>query len=393
MKIRRLLQLTSAVLFVDTVMFAAITPLLPRYVETFGLTKTGAGILTASYPAGTVLAALPAIWFARRFGVKLTVFCGLSLLAASTAAFAGAESVASLDLARFAQGFSGSFSWGGALGWLVGQAPRARRGETIGFALAAALVGAMLGPALGGLAVELSPSLVFRSVAAASLVLAAVTLTVPPPAAATTPEVRQIPVALRDVRVRTGLWMVLLFGLSYGAIDTLAPLQMDAAGLGGVAIALTFIASVAIETVLAPLIGRLTDRRGRLAPLKLCLPLSAVVLLGLGWASSAGMLILMIVLCGMAIGPLWTPGTALFSDGAADAGVDHVVSFSLSNVAWALGGSSGAYSAGALADASSEPVPYSLLAVVATTTLLWVQRNRAALSAEPAGLGSTSPGN
>jgi DHA1 family tetracycline resistance protein-like MFS transporter len=88
MRIRRLLQLVSSVVFLDTVMFAAITPLLPRYVEAYDLTKTQAGILVGAYPAGTFLAAVPAIWFARRFGVKLTVFVGLSGLGLSTAAFA-----------------------------------------------------------------------------------------------------------------------------------------------------------------------------------------------------------------------------------------------------------------------------------------------------------------
>jgi fucose permease len=43
--------------------------------------------LIGCYPAGTFLAALPSIWFAKRFGVKLTVFVGLAVLGLSTAAF------------------------------------------------------------------------------------------------------------------------------------------------------------------------------------------------------------------------------------------------------------------------------------------------------------------
>lgn len=392
MRIRRLLQLVSSVVFLDTVMFAAITPLLPRYVESYHLTKTHAGILVGGYPAGTFLAALPAIWFAKRFGVKLTVFVGLAVLGLSTAAFAQADSVLVLDLARFTQGFSGAFSWGGALGWLIGQAPPEKRGETIGFALAAALAGAMLGPALGGAAVELSAELVFGTLATISIALAALTLAVPAPLLPTTPEIGQIPVALRDPRVRAGLWMVMLFGMAFGAVDTLAPLQMDAAGLGGTGIALAFIAAVAIETVLAPLIGRISDKRGRLTPIKLCLPLAVVVLLVFGWARSVELLVVLVVLCGLAIGPLWTPGTALFSDGAADAGVDHVVSFSLSNVAWALGGLVGAYGAGSLAELGSEPVPYSLMAVLSAATLVWLRRNNRVLSVSR-GLGSALAGN
>ena len=40
---RRLLLLTSAVVFVDTLFFAALTPLLPHYADTLGLGKNGAG--------------------------------------------------------------------------------------------------------------------------------------------------------------------------------------------------------------------------------------------------------------------------------------------------------------------------------------------------------------
>jgi MFS family permease len=167
---------------------------------------------------------------------------------------------------------------------------------------------------------------------------------------------------------------------------------MDAAGLGSVAIAVTFVGSVAVETVLAPVLGRLTDRQGRLAPLWVCLPLSVVVLVALGWASAPELLILLVVACGLAVGPIWTPGTALFSDGASDAGVDHVVSFSLSNVVWALGGLGGAYGAGVLAELGSEPVPYSLLAAAAAATFVWL-RSQSHEETEASGLGSTRPAN
>jgi MFS family permease len=373
MRVRRLLQLTSAVLFIDTVMLAAITPLLPRYVELLGLGKAGAGVLVASYPTGTFLGAIPAILFARRFGVKLTVFTGMALLAVSTAAFSVAESAPALILSRFVQGLSGSLSWGGALGWLVGAAPQETRGQTIGFALAAALAGAMLGPVLGGAAAALSAQTVFLAVAAVSGALAALTLTIRTPQRRTRPEVRQIRTALRDLRVRAGLWIMTWLGLSFAAIETLAPLQIKAAGMGETGIAIAFTGTVAIETLLAPVMGRFSDRRGRLAPLRVCLPLAVIVLLAFGWAASAALLMGLVVASGIAIGPLWTPGTALFSDGADAAGVDHVVSFSMSNVAWAFGGLAGGYSAGGLAELSSEWVPYTLIAAVTAATIVWVR--------------------
>src|SRR5687767_15960079 len=84
---RRLLLLVSAIVFVDTMFYAAITPLLPRYSEELGLSKSAAGVLTAAYPAGTLLASLPAGWLAVRIGVRPTVVIGLALLSASSVAF------------------------------------------------------------------------------------------------------------------------------------------------------------------------------------------------------------------------------------------------------------------------------------------------------------------
>ena len=54
---RRLFLLVAAVVLVDTSFFAAVSPLLPQYADEFGLSKTGAGVLTAAYPAGTFAAA------------------------------------------------------------------------------------------------------------------------------------------------------------------------------------------------------------------------------------------------------------------------------------------------------------------------------------------------
>ena len=136
--LRRLLYLTSAIVFLDTVFYAAIVPLLPTYADEFDLSKTGAGILAAADPAGTLLAALPGGWLASRIGVRPTVFVGMSTLIASSIAFAFASSIVVLDLARFVQGLGGAASWAGAVGWLISAAPRERRGELIGSAMAAA---------------------------------------------------------------------------------------------------------------------------------------------------------------------------------------------------------------------------------------------------------------
>src|SRR5215831_18899144 len=112
---RRILILTSAIVFVDTLFFAALTPLLPHYAHQLGLGKAGAGVLAAAYPLGTLVGAIPSGMVAARFGVKPTVLVGLVIVALTTAVFGIVDQEWQLDLARFFQGLASSFSWTGAL--------------------------------------------------------------------------------------------------------------------------------------------------------------------------------------------------------------------------------------------------------------------------------------
>ena len=83
---RRLFLLVSAVVLVDTMFYAAVTPLLPVYESELGLSKTAAGVLSASYAAGTLTGALPSGWLAARVGVKPTLLTGLCLCLLTLAA-------------------------------------------------------------------------------------------------------------------------------------------------------------------------------------------------------------------------------------------------------------------------------------------------------------------
>src|SRR4051794_29877685 len=149
---RRLLLLSCAIVLVDTMFYAAITPLLPHYVDTLGLSKAAAGVLAGAYAAGTLLGALPGGLMAARVGVKPTVLFGLGCMAVSSIVFGFGQHAALLAAARFVQGWGGAASWAGALAWLIGRAPADRRGEYIGTALGAAIAGALFGPVLGGTA-------------------------------------------------------------------------------------------------------------------------------------------------------------------------------------------------------------------------------------------------
>ena len=90
---RRVLYLVGAIVFVDTMFFAALTPLLPQYAAEFGIGKTGWGLLQAAYPAGALVGAIPSGMVAARAGVKPTVIVGLCCIALTSTAFGFADSV------------------------------------------------------------------------------------------------------------------------------------------------------------------------------------------------------------------------------------------------------------------------------------------------------------
>ena len=379
---RRLLLLASAIVFVDTAFYAAITPLLPAYVDELGLSKSQAGILSAAYPAGTFAGALPGGWLAARAGVRPTVLLGLGVMAASSVAFAFAESIELLDAARFVQGVGGACSWAGALGWLIGQAPGERRGELIGSAMGAAIVGALFGPVLGAAADATSPQLVFSGIGIVGIGLMAWALRTPAPAPGPPPRLRALGAAVRDGRVAGGMWLMTLPGLLFGTLAVLGPLRLDALGAGAAAIAACFVAAAALEAIIAPLVGRLSDRHGRRAPALAGLAGGAIAMALLPWPTTAWQLGALVVLAAPAIGVLWAPAIAMLSDGAEAHGIEQAIAFALVNLAWAVGQTAGAAGSARLAEAAgSDRGPYLVLTVVCALSFAVLWRARPAVAA------------
>ena len=70
---RRLLLLVCVLVAVDTMLYAALTPLLPHFAHTLHLSKAGAGVLVAAYAAGALVGGLPGGAAAARLGARGTV--------------------------------------------------------------------------------------------------------------------------------------------------------------------------------------------------------------------------------------------------------------------------------------------------------------------------------
>ena len=112
------------------------------------------------------------------------------------------------------------------------------------------------------------------------------------------------------------MWLTTLPGLIFGTLGVLAPLRLDELGAGSTAIAAVFLFAAALEAVVRPIVGRISDRRGRLPP---------VIVRPAGgdrgarlvpWPERAWVLGVLVIAISPAIGMLWAPAMSQLSDGA-----------------------------------------------------------------------------
>ena len=368
---RRLLFLVCCVVFVETMLYSALVPLLPGYTHEFGLSKSAAGLLVGAYAAGAVLGALPGGIAAARYGPRRALLIGLAIMGVSSLAFGFAGDAWTLGLARLAQGLGGSLAWAGALTWLIAGTPRTRRGEMLGTAIGSAIFGALLGPVVGALAHHVGPRPVFVGLAGLSVVLGTWALRLPP-ADAEPPRRGAVGRAIREPQVLGALWLMTIPALVFGVVGVLAPLALDDAGWSAAAIAVAWVVSAAIEMVIAPLIGRVSDRRGRLLPLRISLAGAVAVLIAFALADRPAAVVPVLILSGVTFGAFWAPAMALLSDAAERIGLAQGLAFGLMNAAWGGGNALGPPIGGALADAGGDALPYSLAALLCAATLVFL---------------------
>lgn len=372
----RLLGFVCAIVLVDTVFFSALTPLLPHYTRAAGLSKAAAGVLVGAYPAGTLVGALPGGLLVARIGDRLVAVLGLALMSTSTLVFGWTSVPAALDLARFAQGIAGACTWAAALAWLAVAAPEERRGELLGTALGAAVVGALFGPVVGAVANRVGTGPAFSAASVIGVILVLTAFAVPAPRASVPQGLHATLPALRDRQVVAGMWLMALPGMAFGVVDVLAPLRLSRLGASATVIAATFLVSALIESGLSPLSGRLSDRFGAARPVAVSLVTGIVFSLLVPLTSALPWLMAVLIVGMPFFGALFAPAAALVSAGAERLGLNQGLAFSLSNLTWAVGQAVAATAGGAIAQASSDFVPYVLLAFACLATLAAVANAR-----------------
>jgi MFS family permease len=372
---RRLVLLVAVLVFVDTMLYAALTPLLPHFAREFGLSKARAGTLVAAYAAGALIGGLPGGWAATKIGARRACLTGLTAMGLASLGFALAGSYWTLFFARAVQGVGSAFTWAGSFAWLLAATPRERRGAVIGSGLGAAVFGALFGPVIGAMAALVGREAIFAALAAVAVVLCIWTLRleedVPPEPQ---PSFETLRIAARERQLLAGLGLMALPSLLFGILSTLGPLHLAHAGWGAAAIGAVWLVGAALETVQAPLVGRISDRRGPLVPTRAALVGGTLISLALAAGERPLFYVPLIVVGAVSYGMLFTPAFALIANGAEEVGLAQGFAFGVMNAAWALGAVAGPAAGGAIAGATGDWIPFVLGAALCAAALFAVRR-------------------
>ena len=361
--------LVQALVLFESLMYSVVTPVLPHYAHTLGASKTSIGLLVAAYPAGMLPGALLGGWIATRFGVRRTTLVGLLLFSASIIAFGFGTSVGSLDAFRFVQGIACSCIWSGGLTWVIAVAPRQRRGELLGAVIAAAIFGTILGPVMGTAAVAVGTDAVFTLLGAICAALAVWTFRHPQPPPAETGGGAPLRALRSSPPMMLGLWLILLEAGTLGALGTLLPLRLSHIGASGIVVGITFVLASVLSTLVAPAVGRVTDRRGAGLPLCAGLLTTAALLLLMPLPHTVFLLAAAsVITVGGPLTAYTIPAMSVITDSAERIGIALIVSSTLFNIAWAIGETIGAPAAASISQATTDAVPMLALAAIMVAT-------------------------
>jgi DHA1 family solute carrier family 18 vesicular amine transporter 1/2 len=374
---RRITYAVGLVMFVDAALYLAVLPLLPHYVDRFGLSTFEAAVVIAAYPISVPLVSLGCIALVPRFGARRITLASAGLMTVATVIFAAAPNAGVLIAARLVQGLASGSIWTGSMAWVTDNAPEGRRGRESGIVMGMLSAGSIAGPAVGGLAAWAGEGFGFGLVAAISLV-SVVLAGLAPPGRDTGVAGRvgdAIARAIRQPATRAALALTLVDLLTFGAVDVLVPIRLGATGSSVAAIAAAIGIGALLGAVAGPIGGRLVDRIGPY-PVGMttaaCIVVIPVILaFEPTTAVQLGVLVIggpLFALVGIAIFPL-------SSAGADAAGVPHVAATGLMGVVWAGGFTVVPLLAGAIAQSTSRTAAYVVVAALTVPVLMLLRRS------------------
>jgi MFS family permease len=397
---RAVLVVAIGAIALDTALLGLIAPLLPTIERRLGASEAELGIALGAYAVPILFVSLPLGRLADSIGRAPLLLGGLLLTVVGSVMIAFSDSLGPLIAGRAVQGIGSAASWIAALALVSDLAPAGRKGESIGYALAANSVGAIGGPALGGLTGETIgfefPFLLVGGLAAALalcglLILPRGRLARREPAADTDASAGADPDPDGEAIGRAG-WrallsvavsgpvlpaalMVVVGAAVLGLVEVVVPLDGNARlGLSAAAIGGLFAAAVTLDAIAAPIAGRQGDRRGRLPVALTGLAMLALSAVMLGALEGIGGLVAGLAVFGIGVSVVFASAVPWLDD--AFGSLDRGFGYGVLNVIYSIGYVVGPLGAGVALGVGGTDLAYGLagLGVVLVAAVLVIRR-------------------
>ncbi len=365
---RAILTVAIGAIALETALLGVVAPLLPEIEERTGTGDAALGLAIAAYSIPILFISIPVGRLADRIGRRPLLLAGMVMTAFGSILIASSEALLPLLAGRAVQGIGSAMSWVAALALVSDLALPGRKGEAIGFAMAANSLGAIGGPALGGVIggeISFAAPFIFVAVAAGGLFTAG--LFVLPRHAAVVPQEGAGTRSLRDFAppgiLLPGLAAVVGAG-SLGLLDFTVPLDLDRRlAIEATAIGILFGCVAAVDAVTSPIAGRISDRVGR-PRVAIC----GAVLLAIAGCLLAvlpgfGGVIAAMGVYGVGVATLFASTVPWLDDvfGSADRGL----AYGSLNIVYSIGYTIGPLAAGWLLEGPGADASYLLITVVA----------------------------
>ena len=367
----------SAVGFLIAIGFGVMSPVLPIYARTFGVSSFLIGLVVSSLSILRLTTMPVSSWLMRFVGPRELAIAGCVLIAFTTFMIGIASSYWGILLWRGLSGFGSALYGVSSMALLFAAAPTGLRGRSNAIAGGGFVFGGMAGPALGGLVAAVSIHAPFFFYAATLAVSAVVMLVFLP----RTPiqereQLRQGSVGLvalvKDRRFRAAI--VVNFGngwQSNGVRSLLIPLfVVETLGKTTTWTGMAFAVAAVAQAACLPLAGWGTDRLGR--RFMLLVGLTTTALVSVGFALTHSYIVLVVLMCVYSMGASATSSSAqaMLADTVPVSASSGLAAYQM---AGDIGGILGPLVAGAVVDAFSLPWAWTFGAgiMVVGVVLCW----------------------
>jgi DHA1 family multidrug resistance protein-like MFS transporter len=288
--------------FIEAAGMGIISPIIPLYAQSFGLSTTLIGIFMSFFAVGRVLVNIPAGRIADRFGRRKLIVLGPFILSFAALCLATATNYTQLLLSRFLHGMGSALFLTGAFLVLADLSLPEDRGRVNSFFQASMILGLTISPFVGGvIATNMGFHAVFYFHSVIVFLIGIFIWWYFPeslgshlsnPSAAKNNATSRSESPVDDLLKTRSLLLVaavgfIIFVSRSGSRDTLLPLLgAGVFGLDPTSVGMIFTISAATNLLAIPIAGILSDSRGRKPVILLGLFLNGLGLLLAGWATN-----------------------------------------------------------------------------------------------------------